>query len=69
MRLFILDLHKYNRRKLFEVFPQMKNQEDLFPADKCYIFEQRKNGYCARYEKVRIPSPEELLAMWMDKNL
>jgi hypothetical protein len=46
----------------------MKNQEDNFPADKCYIFEQIRNGYCARYEKVRVPSPEEILAMWKDKN-
>lgn len=47
----------------------MKNQEDHFPGDKCYIFDCQKNSYCARYEKVRIPSREELLAMWKDKEL
>jgi hypothetical protein len=47
----------------------MKNQEDLFPGDKCYIFEQRKNCFCASYETVRVPSREELLALWKDKKM
>jgi hypothetical protein len=45
----------------------MKNQENLFPADKCYIFDQLKHCYSARYERVRIPSTEELMKMWKDK--
>jgi hypothetical protein len=47
----------------------MKNQENIFPADKCYIFEQLKHCYVVRYEKVRIPSREELLAMWEDQKI
>jgi hypothetical protein len=47
----------------------MKNQEDLFPADKCYIFDELKHCYCVRYEKVRIPSREELLALWKDQKI
>jgi len=47
----------------------MKNQENIFPADKCYIFDQLKHCYSARYERVRIPSREELLAMWKDQKL
>jgi hypothetical protein len=45
----------------------MKNQENIFPADKCYIFEFLNNSYCAKYERVRVPSRDELLAMWKEE--
>lgn len=44
----------------------MKDQEDIFPGG-CYIFDFLHERYCARFEKVRVPSKSELLARWKDK--
>lgn len=47
----------------------MKNQRDIFPGENCYIFDFLKHSYCARFEKVRVPSREELTAMWKRQGL
>jgi hypothetical protein len=41
----------------------MKDETEYFPEGKCYVFSQISDFYCASYERVRIPSSEELAAM------
>jgi hypothetical protein len=42
----------------------MKDETDHFPGDKCYIFDQVNDFYCASYESVRAPGPEEIKALF-----
>ena len=47
----------------------MKNQEYLFPGDKCFIFDFLNDCFCASYERVRIPSVGELTKIWKDQKI
>jgi hypothetical protein len=41
----------------------MKDETDHFPGDKCYVFSQIGDSYCASYERVRVQNVEEIKRM------